>query len=802
MMAFYDISYLKLIRLAFTLGLVLMLAFCAHAQVLININNDLVVQNERVHIDRNSLDINNRGAAVESVVLEVYSNRYMRNEDLIASSRAFPLTEGTARYDLPVILSSNELQVGANRSICFKIIDENTSVQLALYCTELLVNQNINQTGKSGRKISGNVLMEYQDYTTDSLAARLVASADMQVKIADLPFDFYGYYSTEKDPYINYDLYDFAGRFDVAEWRQKMVTKSQSILEEKTLKEKANFPEYDNMLRNLNKSKKLLNHKYMKQEISSLDSLKGIVSEFDLPSVEQSIDSLKNQLVELSTDSLSNTKAQSEIEEKLHRLEEIKKTKYRIERVEKTIALKDSCEQYVKKVEGFISTVHEKKDRLMNQPKELNKILKENKLAKRGERLLNYVSEFQVGNIAPDYSDHLLQNSYCRGIMMGFDYGNYSIHGFTGKLRTNTLNPNDSILSNIKLIGTQLTLNYAENISTSFFYVSNIDDAAAVVKRPTNVLGMKSNWELSESQSVEVDAAWAQTELVVIDDESGERRVNKLVSNLAAKAQYQYSNGNRFRTKVSSEFLGPEYFDFNNPFLRNNSFSMNGTADYQIFKGIKIGYNTNYFNGTLWDEYTPTYTRVTQGARLNIVRESLPTIQYSVNRSDITIPNSKVVSVVHNLNAYKNYSICQLNMNSVVNFAHLNNETDLDSLNSKLITVVGNQTVKLNEMLDVSASLTYSNLSTFNEGNQNDILLSLELPVRLNQINFSVGGKYIINDEVKELGYNFRMNLNVIEGLDFSVNADNLIIYNRLNDLGLPETQVGAFYNLRLNYIF
>lgn len=790
------------IRSAIWLGLVLLCVVSAQSQVLINVNNDLVVQNEKVHIDRNSLDINNRGAAVESVLLEVYSNRYMRNEDLVSSSRSFPLSEGSARYDLPVILSANELSVGKSQSLCFKIVDENTSVQLALYCTELLVNQRSESSRSVSRNISGNVLLEYQDYTTDSLAARLVASSDLQVKVAGLPFDFYGYYSTEKDPYINYDLYDFATRFDVQKWRKEMVDKSQSILEEQTLQEKAKFPEYDNMVNHLEKSKKLLNHKYIQKEMASLDSLKALVAEVDVSSLEYLIDSLQYRLNTAPLDSVSTAKDSLNIQDAIHKLEEKKRTIYRIERVEKTIALKDSCEQYIDKVEGFVSSVQDKKEKLMNSPKELNKVLRDNKLAKRGERFLNYVSEFQVGNIAPSYSDHLLQNSYCRGVMLGFDYGKYSIHGFTGKLRTNTLNPNDSILANINLIGSQLSIQYSENATTSFFYVANVDDATSAVKLPTNVLGMKTDWTLSESQSVVVDAAWAQTEFVTVDDESNIERVNKLVSNLAAKAQYQFANRNKFRMKVSSEFLGPEYFDFNNPFLRNNSFSVNGTADIEIFKGIKLGVNTNYFNGTLWDAFSPTYSRVTQGLRLNAIRESLPAIQYSVNRSNITIPNSEVLSVVHNLNAYKNYSLKSLNMNSVINFSHLDNTTDIDSLNSQLITVVGNQTVKINQILDVSTSLTYSSLSTYAEGKQNDVLLALEFPVRLDKINFSLGGKYIINDEVKELGYNFRMNLNVIEGLDFSINADNLIIYNRLNDLGLPETQVGAFYNLRLNYIF
>lgn len=803
--------------------------FCTNSilfgQLTFTLSSDPLLVNERLSLDGVVLQIQNNSSFNGNVIIHIYSDRFQQK--IIAKSQPLMIREINHTFNLHEIFSSTDFPWENEKSTtaCFQIFSEKQNLPLGFSCSEITrVKEGKKPAGSKNKKrdfLDANVTYELEALPLSDTPVNHILDYNGTLRVKDIPIKFQGFFQRNKDPYLDYNLSNFSTFIDVDQWRGKVKEKADKKFQEQKDSLLSDFPDYYSMRHKKEYVDRVIDNPAVLQELDALDSLSSLVNDLGLASVEdlasyedslqQQLSVQKNKLIEQGDSTLTPAQRDA-LNERIVLLEKRIKHAQRLAKLAKKKAAYDNLlgignesQKYLQKADSITADLDRSYQEILTQPNKLNQYLRQHKLGSKYMYLLNHVSEFRFGNINPNYSRLVLQNSQIKGLSLGLEYGVWGIAGFRGNLRNSDLNLTPDTLSlPTKVIGTKISYARRGRLKNDFFMILANHPPSLGLAQTKAILGHTSIYELNANSTLEFELAWAMNDSGISTEEGGPNRWTQTLKSLAGVSNYSgATKSGKLTWDTEVEYYGPQYFDINNPFLVNNSLELSNNFRYSILKGLQLGLSTLYNKGNLWQTENPGRGQtISQGINVSYFHKKWPAVQYVFNGSKIDGANYSLNSLFHNINVSKNYAIKKVQLQSLFNTTYLDNDSPLDSIDSKLITIYTSQEIRLTKNMRAIAAFNYFNLYNLQDGRALDLSYELKIPFNFDRLNIDPGIKWISNSNFEQLGWSINVSWLILKDLSLNVFVNSLWLNGTINEFGIIKNEYTPHISGRINYRF
>ncbi len=803
----------------------LSLGMIVNAQLSFTLSSDPLLVNDRLSVDGIVLQIQNNSNFVGDVFINIYSDRFQQK--IVSKSRNLTIRELNHTFNLQEVFTNPNFEWTSEESttVCFQIVSEKQNLPLGLSCSELIQvrrqkgNKIKNKKGKPNF-FDTNITYELEALPKSSTPVNHILDYSGELRVKELPIKFQGFFQRNRDPYLDYDLSHFSSFIDVGKWRQKVKEKANKVYQKERDSLLIEFPDYRSYSKKKEYVDRVFNDSGTLEDLKAVDSLTALMEAFDIVSVDelpayqdslsQALIEQKNQLNEKKNTSLKHAERDS-LERQLlilqghiREVERLSKLALKKEAYDNLKNISSDGKEYLQKADSVSRGFDQDYQNILNRPNKLNQYLKHHKIGGKYMYLLNHVSEFRFGNINPGYSQLILQNSQIRGLSIGVEYGQWGIAGFRGNLTNSDLNiVPDSLSLRINVTGAKLSYSKSNKVKNTFFLVTAKEIKSFGERVNQSIVGHTSIYHLNKQNRMDFEIAWALDD-TGISSELEESQAEKVIKALAAIYNYSGTTGNgKLNWNTEVEYYGPEYFDFNNPFLINNSIEFSNNIRYAVLKGFQVGLSTLYNKGDLWRTNISTRKQtISKGFNASFFHEKWPAVQYVFNNSKIDGANFTLHNYFQNLNISKKYSIKNTQLQSLLNTTFLENDSPLDSIDSRLITIYASQQIRLTEHLRVIAAFNYFKLNNLQSGRGLDLSYEIKMPINFDRLTIDPGLKWISNSNFEKLGWSMNVSWQILKDLSFNAFVNSLWLNGTIDEFGLINNEYTPHFSGRINYRF
>lgn len=791
------------------------------AQVGFVISSQPVMVNGQLSIDGLVMQIKNKALFNGECELRIYSDRFQ--QDLLARSKKILLQEAVHSFDLNEIFSSSNFaweKVELN-SVCFQLVAIKQNMPLGLSCFEIVPYEKRKKDKVENEKLqkvkkvfSASLSYQFENIPViKNVPDRHILDYNGELNLKGIPFKFQGYVQSNKDPFFDQSFSNGRIFFDLNEWKEILIEKLRPKLESQLDSMLQDYPAYDAFKSRSEYIEKLMKDPSYLEDLKELDGLKELADELGV-SEETSLDDLRKEMElelknerdkliekgqELSSEKLDSivTKVNS-LESKIEKINSYKILSSKQKAFDNLESLQSEAAAYIGKAETLKADYESKVDSILNDPDKLNKLLKKEGLDNPIMYFTNYVSTFEVGTIQPDYSELILQNSFLRGVNLGFDFGKIGATGFYG--RSNSRNRNfqaDSTFTANKIIGLKVNYDRNENQKNSLFFVGSMPKNFEGLNGQISVLGYNSTFEMSDHQAILFDVAFHQP------FQNSKDQKSKFGENAAFSLNYKMQSKNsKFSTSLGSRFFGPSFQDIDNPFLINNSIEFNGNVSYELMKGINVGLNSLLQENEVYENTGEQKRKLfSNGVSISIKKEKYPFFNYVYNYLENDLTNFGTSGHLHSLNLAKAFDINDVSIQMFAQSNFIQNSSSTDSLNNSNLNLFISQEIIWSEKFRTTLAYNKQEFSSISLVEEQESFV-LKIPMRFKNINVSPGMQYLKKEDDYEFGFSLEALINIWEEMNVTVNANSHSFYSYLDDDTSIKTQYTPEINLRLNYRF
>jgi len=777
------------------------------SQLTIRLSADPVLVNERLALDGMTLEVQNPTKLTGQVKVQIYADRFQSK--LFASSNSFLISQSSHLINLNDIFNENNIVWSeSDKVICLVILREDQLIPLGQSCSEL--NQKQSQSTKN------NKAKEFLDldmvYRTDIFPTEkdlpMMHSLNYQgsIKAAGIPIGFNGVLQKNNDPYLGYNISNHSLYFDVQTWKNNMAKKANEIHTEQKDSLLREFTEYKQLKKRYDYIERALSSPEMIKEIASFDSLTtyfqalDLSPEKDLPKLRDSLNLCLDKIKEDNSsaidsladgyDKATNSRIDS-LDAKIASIEKIIDLKAKKDAYEKMVKIRESSASYIKEAEKIIDRSEQEFSRLLNSPEQLNKFLNQHGQGNKLNGMMNHISDLALGNFNPGFSRLVLQNNQLIGGILGVGYGDFELSGFHGKTRSSDLLvSSDTLLGSTHLTGAKLNYNHG-NISQSFFGIFNSQQGTQGYDETKMILGYTTDYTLNDRSSLELEVAWSGATNVSSAVNTGEN--SGMQSLIKSSASYLKYNGSSKNNKVTAntalEYYGPDYYDFNNPFLNNNSLTSTSNISVSPLNVLRIGGNVLLQKSAIWDTFSEKTDLVSGGINISLAAKKWPVIQYIYNKTKSSSTRFDYTGDFHSINVSNNYKVKDFKMQSFFNLSYVNNVASQDTVQNQFISFSFNQATHFTKNISLLLTGNFArhlgnNIDLINSRNYN---YQAELNLLFKKVNVTPGFELVLNRGEHQLGWNIDISVLINKHLGIDLSFDSLWYHSRINEQGILE---------------
>ena len=794
-------------------------------QLTLTLSANPLIVGERLSLDGVILQVQNNSNFNGNVVIHIYSDRFQKK--LVSKSQSLMIQQLIHTFNLTEIFASNDLEWKSEQSttLCFQIISEKQKIPLGLSCSEITrVKNGRRKAIKKKNKqdfIDANITYEMEALPLSTTPVNHVLDYSGEVRIKEIPIKFQGFFQRNKDPYLGYNLSNFTTFLDVNQWRRKARNKADEVFQKERDSLLSDFPDYQSVLNRKQYVDQVIQTPGALKDLKSIDSLSTLLKGLDLNSKENLLsykDSLNEKANEMEAeldqktrdallpeqrDSLNKNLAL--LKKRITEAERLYKIYTKKEAYDKLLRVGKNSQNYLQKADSVAADLDGEYQKILVQPNKFNQYLRQHKIGNKWTYLLNHVSDFRIGNVNPGYSQLVLQNSQIKGVSLGLEYGQLGIASFQGRLRNSDLNlVSDSLTQQTKVIGAKIGFAKKGKAKNDFFIVTANRAQYYGATIPHTILGHTSAYQFNDGNTMKFEIAWSLNGEKNSTEENQENGLEKTLRTMAAVFGYSSVTKNgKLTWNLETEYFGPEYFDIENPFLINNAIELSNNIQYSILKGLQIGLSSLYNKGNLWETANKGRQQIiSQGVNASYFHKKWPAVQYVFNGSKIEGANYRLNSLFQNLNLSKNYTIKQIQMQSLFNTTYLENNSPLDSIDSKLITIYASQEFRLNNHVRAITAFNYFNLENLQDGRAIDLSYELKIPLNFDRLNVDPGIKWIRNATVESLGWSLNVSWLILKDLSLNVFVNSHWLNGTIDEFGIIKNEYTPHISGRINYRF
>ncbi len=773
------------------------------AQLTIRLSADPVLVNERLVLDGMTLEVQNPTKLTGQVKVQIYADRFQSK--LFASSNSFLISQSSHLINLNDIFNENNIVwTESDKVICLVILREDQLIPLGQSCSELSQKQNQSRKEHTAKEFLDLNMVYRADVFPTEKDLPMMHSLNYQgsIKAAGIPVGFNGVLQKNNDPYLGYNISNHSVYFDVQTWKNNMAKKANLIHKQQKDSLLREFTEYKHVKKRHSYIERALSSSEMIKEIASFDSLTAYFQALDLPLETDLIklrDSLNLCLDKITKDRMSPIDSLADGYKKVNKgqLDSLNATLSSVEKIidleakkeayEKMLKIRASSAAYIKDAEKIIDRSEQAFDRLLNSPEQLNKFLNQHGQGDKLTRIMNHVSDLRLGNFNPGFSRLVLQNNQLIGGLAGVGYGNFELSGFHGKTRSSDLLvTSDTLLTSTYLSGAKLNYSHG-NISQSFFGIFNSGQGTQGYDETKMILGYTTDYALSDRASLEFDLAWAgatSTPSVTSSENSG---MQSLLKSSASYLKYSgQSKNNKVTMNTALEYYGPDYYDFNNPFLNNNSLTSTSNISVSPLNFLRVGGNLLLQKSGIWETFSEKTDVVSGGINISLAAKQWPVIQYIYNKTKSSSTQFNYTGDFHSINVSTDYKIKKLKVQSFFNLSYVNNAGSQDTAQHQFVSFSLNQVTHFTENVNLLLTGNFAKDLDDSEFGSN-YNYQAELNFLFKKININPGVEVVLNRGQHQVGWNLDISFLINQYLGIDISFDSLWYHSRINEEGILE---------------
>ncbi len=756
---------------------------------------------------------------MEDVTLEIYKTSACTPENLLLTSGKFTINGTNNTVDLASVFHQTKVYFDDSNLnyISFRLISSYSDAQLAYYGVRVFDTKNSTKKTASNRsfEVDGNLSYQFQNNTANINESGVPKhhSIDYSINatLHGLPFQLNGLWTDYKDPYYDYDLSNFTAYFDVNKWKEAQRNKVRDEVTAEANHIYGQMDDYNGIIKKYEHYSKVWSQKNVVEDFNSLgnsldflDSL-GLLSEESLKKyIEEKRKNLEILTLNKDTSRVLRDSILIMVNEGNEEIEELEEHKANYQKYlwyQRVKSVKDSCEQVVERANQIKNLVQEYNSEILDNPSNLNQRLKKSNRLKGHERYLNYLSEAKYGLLSINYSDHVLQGSRNTGMAVGVADKFWGIHVFRSTLtgrQDNAFSEKIEVEQN-SLMGGKVELMIGNQWKQKFFIISSLSNNLDTRDYPKSLLGYGLSYNTNKRE-LDINAVWSRKDKSN-NTESG-TSVKDRLSNLALDLLYSRFNESKTIEWISEvELIGPQYFDFNNPFQFRNNILLKSKLKWKVNNSLRSSVNTFFQKANIFEESSAMDFRTMWGLNINYTSAKLPSINYSMQLGFTSLESDQILNQLHSLGFFYSYNLREKRSSTMLNISISKNKTDVDSLASSNLSINVNQHFQMNTVIGANFNISMTSSTLLDEKFRN-IVFDLGVPLNYNAFQFNGGVKRVFLDDLIRWGWFCRARYQINNSLELEVNLDSAIRSGHANELGDLIEEYYSMYNISANYKF
>jgi hypothetical protein len=784
--------------------------FCS-AQISMKIRNHSINKS----IDNSSKIIfSNNFSFKKEIVIEVYKNKMFDEANLLSTSSTIILDPGISELNLFEVLLLEKYVNNETKDLCFKIIDNESSALLAVQCERIVANTEKQKNASKPIQLGLDVTYESSLFNNTFFNS---ISGNSDLSVYKVPFKINGYYSDYRDNYFNQNLNQLTLSFDQKQWSRKAedIAKSRLSAErEKTLgvsdayynKLKSNSNYYNSILSNVNIQKEMKEYDRMCSEdffkkinnvediSKKIDSIKknvALLSEKTSDVYNKFSNTSKDTSVAVISNNVSNNKLlkldasflKDSVQSQLNKIEKLEKFKLLNQKTSiyrKLLSKKDSVENSIKLIQNKYDVYKKFEVRSLKNPSKLNELIRDTIYSKKIYQYLNYLSNFKIGLINPNYSRLVISSSRMKGIYAGIKVNRLEISAFTGRMTSYGINALTNELRNIdttstRIAGGNIKYDITDWFRGGFFIMDHIGENV-YAKNPVRIFGQTIEASFNDDTHLNVETSWSINNKIN-SNENPISASTSILRNMAFYSIYQVKN-KKYNYKLEAEYFGIDYNNFSRNALKNNSIKVRANFRYTLSKIGAIGINGHTAKNNLWGNNFLFDNNYGLGGDIAFNYKKLPTINYSYTNVSYNGPLYVMKNTLQNATVNANFRWLGLQSSVLINGSNSNFTSNVDSLDFSMKSLMVSHRTEIAKQLELFVS--YNTVSNDRKNNFNQSVFELSLPYTYKNLIFDLGVKYLHINHAEKVGYNLDLSLNLSHAT-FVLAIDPISQYQNVN---------------------
>lgn len=788
-------------------------------------------QNRVLNMSNVFLIIENNSPVSKQVQLELFKDRYFEKEGYFTNSIIIELKSGSNRFRMSEIFNENVIYNDLNsmNSICMQLVDIQTLVSLLNSCEYVKSDVLGNKEAKSKRFVNFNSNLIYEvDYNNGNSPLldevnpiqSLSYSGDLSLK--NIPFTYSGYNTNFNDPHFNYDLSQFTFYFDVQKWNSKIRGKTQSYFDREKSKILSEFPLFDKISERSDYIDQIKNSSNYEKDIRSLGDLCNVIDlsedqskknlediiiakQYTLDSMKSSRELLllkyKNDYTDKEELNLKISEADSLISLDSINLVYLKIYDHKTKAYEKMEKIKVESNNYLNKANQALIKYEEQKNMILSNPRSLNNILKKSGNFSDLEHFVNYIDEFRIGNVNPNYSSLVFNNSKQTGVSGGVKIGKYKFSSFISKSKLLNSGPDlqlrDTLVS--ELHGMRLSFKPNDRLETSAFIINNFSAFNQKISLPERIVGYNVSYIISDDFDIDYELAWSHKGEVFNEADQS----NTLVRSMAMKSKFK---GKVFKGKLKLEseldYYGSNFQDFSQFSFRRNTINLKSLMSIRVNSQISGGFNYLLTKYNILEMSSSIDRLQSLGFNFNYLPTNKPSLQYFSQFSSSVGDSLSFKSTSHNISSFSAFNLFNVEQKISINTSFSTIVSDLDTLNSDYIGLNIDYTAEISTVVFLRSRFDYFVSNDSSNNKNKNLTLSFSAPINFEKISCEFGIRSMSTNVNQQYGYNIRCNLKLCTNLSVILSVDSLRQDAIFDENGKISYTFQSHYIAKLNYIF